>query len=396
MPLPSQLIETSQVHLEQLIVEHALEGPHLDFKRGLPVAWDNGSRHELFADASAFANSGGGDVIFGIDEDDNGAAAVITPVDANPDETALRLADLLMNGVEPRMPGVQVQVISVTVGATTGSVFVIRIPQSWAGPHRVKTNNKFYLREGNRKRELDIPEIRGLFLRSDSQVQKVRDFRTERLSKIITGELPCKLVDGSIWVLHLIPTQAVLGTGAIDPLPYLYTERHLPALGTRNHIAARVNLDGALGVRNQNDVGATHGYTQFFRNGFIESVYVLPDRPNEAWRVLPGADYEDGAAQFLTHVRVELEHFGFHPELSAMMSLLGADRIQLGFNRFNWNLDATQGVFDRSTVVLPDVLVPAESESHVGLKPMFDLVWQAAGMHGSINFNEAGAWTPRR
>ncbi|MFT4438831.1 helix-turn-helix domain-containing protein [Caballeronia sp. 15715] len=56
---------------------------------------------------SAFANAGGGDLIFGINEDDDGIATEIVPMDLNPDETALRLADLLMNGVEPRMPGVQ-------------------------------------------------------------------------------------------------------------------------------------------------------------------------------------------------------------------------------------------------------------------------------------------------
>lgn len=397
MPFPSRLIETAQAHLEQLIAERSLEGPHLDFKRGLPPAWDNASRHELFADVSAFANAGGGDLIFGVNEDDEGIATTIVPMDLNPDETALRLADLLMNGVEPRMPGVQVHAIPVTVGESVGSVFVIRVPQSWAGPHRVKTNNKFYVREGNRKRELDIPEIRGLFLRSDGQAQKVRDFRTERLARIMTGDTPCKLVDGSVWVLHLIPTQAALGMGAIDPLPYFHSHRHIPALGVQHHVNPRVNLDGALGVRNQDDTGATHGYTQLFRNGFIEAVQVVTSRTAaDPWRILHGATYEDNAAQFLTRIRVELEHSGLNSELTAMMSLLGADRVQMGFDRFAWNVNNTQGVFDRKSVVLPDVFVSAEADPHVGLKPMFDLVWQAAGMHGSINFDGNGAWTPRR
>lgn len=75
-----------------------------------------------------------------------------------------------------------------------------------------------------------------------------------------------------------------------------------------------------------------------------------------------------------------------------MMSVLDADSVELAFNRFNWNVDNTQGRFDRKTVVLPDVLVPADIPSCRTLKPMFDLVWQAAGMHGSINFDAAGEW----
>ncbi|MGA4005805.1 helix-turn-helix domain-containing protein [Ralstonia nicotianae] len=396
MAIPTKLADTTQAHLDQLVTNQEQEGPHLDFKRELPVNWDAGAKHDFFADASAFANAGGGDLVYGIAEDNHGLAASLVPLALNPDETALRLADLLLNGVEPRMPGVQVQPVAVEVEGVSGFVFVVRVPQSWGGPHRVRSNYKFYVREGNRKRELDIPEIRGLFLRSESQAQKVRDFRAERLGKILSGEAPCKLVAGPVWVLHVIPTQAALGVGSLDPLPYLdFARRQIPSLGgTGTH--TRVNLDGALGLRNPTAEGLTHGYTQFFRNGFVEAVYVI-SRPagEDAQRsVLPGTAYENFAAQFLTRVRAELQHAGFHPEVTVMMSLLGADRVELGFNRFNWNVDATQGRFDRTTVVLPDVLVPAEAEALSGLKPMFDLVWQAAGMHGSINFNAAGEWNP--
>ena len=109
-----------------------------------------------------------------------------------------------------------------------------------------------------------------------------------------------------------------------------------------------------------------------------------------------GASYERHSAELLTKIRAELEHAGFHPESTSMMSLLSADRIELGFDKFNWNMDAAQGRFDHNTVVLPDVLVPGETTPHKGLKPMFDLVWQATGMHGCINFDEAGQWRPRR
>jgi len=50
--------------------------------------------------------------------------------------------------------------------------------------------------------------------------------------------------------------------------------------------------------------------------------------------------------------------------------------------------------FDRRTVVLPDVLVPADADPHEGIKAMFDLLWQAAGMRGSINFDHDGRWAP--
>lgn len=396
MPLPSKLYETTQTHLEQLITEHLQEGPHVDFKRQLPAAWDNAAKHELFADVSAFANAGGGDLIYGLDEDADGQAASIVPLGENPDETMRRLADFLLTGVEPRMPGVQVQAVPVAVHGRAGSAFIIRVPQSWAGPHRVRTNFKFHIREGNRKRELDVPEIRGLFLRSESQTQRVRDFRTERLGKIIAGETPCKLVDGPVLALHLIPTQAALGIASIDPLPYLEGERRIPCLGAQHPGHPRVNLDGALGYRTLTEDGATHAYTQLFRNGFVEAVWALNRQTDDGYYVLPGTIYEDYAAAFLNKIRTELQHAGLSTELIAMLSIVRADRVTLGFNRLLWDADGTQGQFDRDTVALPDVLVPAEATSHVGLKAVFDLVWQSAGMQGSINFNDAGAWEPRQ
>lgn len=392
MPLPSKLVDTTQAHLAQLIQEQTQEGPHVDFKRQLPAAWNDGAKHELYADVSAFANASGGDLIYGLDEDEQGQAAVLVPQAVNADEVALRMQNLLLNGVEPRMPGVQVQPVPVSVGGIDGFVFVIRVPQSWAGPHRVRSNFKFFIREGNRKRELNVPEIRELFVRSETQAQRVRDFRTERLGKLLTGEAPCRLHDGSLWVLHLIPTQAALGTGSIDPLAYWDYARQIPILGSRAG-SFRVNLDGALGLRPENN-GFVHGYTQLFRNGFVESVYVLTDNDVRP-RVLPGTTYEDQAARFLQQIREELTHAGFHPEVTAMMSLLQADRVVLGFDRFRVDVDGDQGRFDRNAVVLPDVLVPADVNAHQGLKPMFDLVWQAAGMRGSINFDEEGRWAPR-
>lgn len=391
MPLPPKLVDTTQAHLEQLIREREQEGSHVDFKRELPPTWNDREKHELYADVSAFANAGGGDLIYGLDEDAQGQANSLVPQTENSNAVALRLLDMLLNGVEPRMPGIQVHPVPVAVNGVNGSVFVIRVPGSWAGPHRVRSNYKFFIREGNRKRELNVPEIRELFVRSENQAQKVRDFRTERLGKLLSEDAPCRLAEGSLWVLHLIPTQSVLGTGSIDPLPYLDFVRLIPAIGgTASNV--RINLDGALGLRNEVN-GVVHGYTQFFRNGFVEGVYVIAGN-QQAAGVLLGTRYEDQAARFLDCVRTELANAGFHPEVTAMMSLLHADRVMLTYHRNGWGVDGDQGRFDRRTVALPDVLVPAEAPSHEGLKPMFDLVSQAAGMRGSFNFDGHGRWAP--
>jgi hypothetical protein len=394
MTLPSNLLSITQAHVEQLVADQTREGPHLDFKRDLPAAWNDAAKHEFLADATAFANSGGGDLIFGIDEDGQAQASRVVPqVISNVDQETRRLQDFLLNLAEPRLPGVKVQAVPVSVAGIDGHVIVVRIPQSWAGPHRVKTNQHFFIRDGLRKRQLDVPEIRSLFLRTENQTQKLQDFRTERLGKILSGNAPQQLVDGPVLVAHLVPTQAALGLVQIDPVPYTNQSR-LPVIGTARGLA-RLNLDGALVVRNETPQGETHGYSQFFRNGFFESTLVLTRRMEDGRVLLASRSYEEYLIALLGNFRGELDRLGINYECAVMLSLLRADEVRLGVQS-DWGFDDPhQTLFDRKTLVLPDIVAPSEMPPEKAMKPAFDLVWQAAGFVGSRNYNNAGEWAPR-
>ena len=396
MTLPANLLVATQRHLDQFLTDKTCEGPHLDFKRELPAVWNDDAKRELLADATAFANSGGGDLIFGIEEDGEAQAVALVPQTlANLDQEIRRIQDILMTWAEPRLPGVQVHGIPLSGAGTDGFAVVVRIPQSWVGPHRVKTNQHFYIREGRRKRPLDVPEIRSLFLRSDSQARLVRDFRTERLGKILAGEAPHGLVDGPILVVHIVPTQAALGLVQIDPVPYS-EQRRLPVIGDYP-LPARLNIDGALAVRSPTAKGDTHAYSQFFRNGFFESVLVLSQFPDGGPYILPSLAYEEWLFKVLGAFRSELDRLGLNLECAVMISLLHAEEVRLGVSVEDQMRSGTHQLpFDRKTLIIPDVVAGAEQTPQQALRPAFDLMWQAAGFDRSRNFNEAGEWAPRR
>lgn len=386
MPLPRDLTTTTESHLTALIASQTAESAYLEFKRDAPGR-DSSAKHELTADVSAFANSSGGDIIYGIEEAE-GCAARVVPLLGNMDETARWFQDVLMNGIEPRIPGLQVQ----PVPTTEGYAIVVRVPASWAGPHRIKPNLSFFTREGSRKRQLDIPEIRGLFLRSEKQAERVRDFRTERLGKLLAGESPLRLVPGAILVGHFVPTQSALGLVEVDPVVYAY-QRYLPILGT-SASNARLNVDGAL-VHRPADKDGTHGYSQLFRNGYFETVRVM------TWGTsgkanLGNPTYELDFINLLKKLRIEYEFLGVSKEMTCMVSILRARNVLLGLDAWRYNLDDHQGAFDRETLVIPDVTLPAGVSEHEALRPVFDLIWQAAGMVASGNYTEAGAWQPPR
>lgn len=389
MSIPQTLSLTTASDIDSLITEQATEGPHLDFKRDLPGS-DSSSRHELLADVSAFANSSGGDLIYGMDEDGEARATTIVPATGNADAEARRIQDVLMNGLEPRVPGIQVQPVDVA----GGFVLIVRASQSWAAPHRVKTNQHFFVREGRRKRQLDVPEVRGLFLRSEHQAQRVRDFRTERLGKLVSGDVPVRLVEGPRLVVHLVPTQGALGLLQLDPVTYA-RERSLPALGP-SLSGARLNIDGALGagIRRADGIDV---YSQLFRNGFFETVQVLLGRTERNRSALASTAYEKDVIALVERFRNELAHIGAGQEMTCMLSLTDAANVELGLAQMErFMLDEQQGFFDRSTLVLPDVLLPPEIPAGRALRPVFDLVWQSAGLEGSRNYNEQGDWVARQ
>jgi len=391
MSLPRALIETTEADIRRLIADRVQEGPHLDFKRDLPTAWDGSAKHELLADVTAFANSGGGDIIYGVDENDAAEASAVFPqVLASVDQEVRRLQDFLLNLAEPRLPGVQVHAVEVTEGTTTGHVLVIRVPQSWAAPHRVKTNQHVYVREGLRKRPLDVPELRALFVRTESQAQRVRDFRTDRLAKVLTGDTPTPLKAGPQLVIHAIPTQAALGLVQVDPVPYSRGVSYLPMIGQRSGVAATLNFDGAYAVVPTRDERAA-GYTQLFRQGYFEAVWVLSPFGDVTEPVLPGIAYEDYINRFLGQVRGELERHGLRQDMAVFLSLLGADRVVFA-GPSDFGFGSRHYRFDRQSLVLPDVLIPAEVMPGRGMRSAYDLMCQSAGMEGSANYGPDGEW----
>lgn len=79
MALPAKLSDTTQADLEQLISTGATEGQHLDFKRDFPTNWDDKTKGRFMADITAFANAGGGDIVYGLDEDGDAKAKAVVP-----------------------------------------------------------------------------------------------------------------------------------------------------------------------------------------------------------------------------------------------------------------------------------------------------------------------------
>jgi predicted HTH transcriptional regulator len=163
-----------------LISSGATEGVRLEFKRG-PYGNADADKKELLKDISSFANTLGGHLVIGIEEQDGSAARVSAISDRDSDGELLRMEAIIRDGVEPRIQGVRLR--SVPIGGG-GFALVVRVPRSWTAPHRVafRGTNRFYARSSAGAYELGVEELRAQFNSTGSALDKAAAFRAGRLA----------------------------------------------------------------------------------------------------------------------------------------------------------------------------------------------------------------------
>ena len=221
--IPKDFASIQMGDIEALVKERTRESKTLDYKRELPRPLDEDKR-EFLADISSFANSSGGDIIYGVEEalDENGKktgepkrVAPITGFTA--DEVKLRLEQSIQFGIEPRLR-VHMKEIQGWGKDGSGYVFLIRVPNSFAGPHLVtfKNSSRFYARNSAGKYQLDYAQIRSSFLSGESRGLRIRDFIRERVAKIQADETPLALQTPKRIVMHLIPIAFFLEGGRLQ------------------------------------------------------------------------------------------------------------------------------------------------------------------------------------
>lgn len=165
----------------QYLVDFKVEESRtLEFKRELPGS-KNEDRREFLSDITSLANAHGGDLIYGI-ADENGVAADACGVShPNSDELIRSFEDRMLAGIQPRLMGVRTR--WVPLSADTGFL-IMRAPASFLAPHRVtlEGHGHFYSRTSRGKYRLDTHELRDAFTGSEVISEKFLKLHQEAVS----------------------------------------------------------------------------------------------------------------------------------------------------------------------------------------------------------------------
>lgn len=160
--LGAPVAEAQNSHVLGLINGAVPEDFDLDYKREL---YGNGGsdRRSLCSDVAAMANTAGGLIILGMDEDAHGVAAAAPEVDLSDDEKR-RMLQIIASGVSP-LP--QFDVIPVPGSDPDRGFYVISVLRSAEAPHAVIVNNetlRFPRRNGSTTVYLTQAEVRAAYL----------------------------------------------------------------------------------------------------------------------------------------------------------------------------------------------------------------------------------------
>jgi hypothetical protein len=248
-----------------------------------------------------------------------------------------------------------------------------------------KNSSRFYVRHSTGKNQLDFMGIRSAFIASESLNERIRQFRSDRIAKIIADETPVPLRQKPKIVLHVLPVESFTTGSSIDISLFEHFQ-------TGKYPESRYNFDGFCtygSSKMYEEQGGYHSYDQIFRNSCIESVTTIGfGYPNSTPKVIEeksrGDKLIETTKHYLESLKSELE---INPPILIMISLLGVR----GYGVEHAEDRDCKYEIDRDHLIIPELFVQSyDDEVSDILRPAFDAIYQACGYPRSENYDENG------
>ena len=156
----------TKADMQRLIDDEIQESLTLDYKASPALAKDSKSRDEICKDVSAFANSAGGQIIYGIEEKDHKPVMI----DQGSDVTREWIEQVIDSNVQPRIDGLVITPIGLALGR---HAYVITISQATGrAPHQAP-DHKYYKRQNFQSVPMEDYEVKDVMHRTSTPVLDV-------------------------------------------------------------------------------------------------------------------------------------------------------------------------------------------------------------------------------
>nr|WP_319372438.1 ATP-binding protein [uncultured Methanobacterium sp.] len=387
--------EIEERDIERLKYIESPEGRNLEYKSSLDI-YNNDHKRSLLKAVSAFANTNGGLLIYGVEEDEGIPTEINGITVNNKDELGIWIEQYVGSNSEPRIPSLEIEFIDKN---NSSNVFIlVKVPRSWNSPHRVSmgpNTQKFYIRRGRFSEEMDYFELKNAFNLSETLIEKINNFRNERISSVLSeNRTPFSLTNGSKTIIHLIPLNSFYTRQnyEFDEVVISDSSKLKPVYGV--NYSLRRNFDGLV-THNMLLEGKTHSYTQLYRNGIIEAVSV--ELFNNDEKQISRGFHEIKIVEAINNYLKIYEEVQMELPILVFITLIGVKDYTMYIAPENRMFYHDTFKIDRDILELPEVILK-KYEENIGniFKPCFDSIWNACGYNGSENYNRDGEWNPRR
>lgn len=383
MALDRPLKEIVKGDLTALIDSEVIEDKTIDYKETLPLEKPQ-DKKEFLKDITSFANTLGGHIVYGMKEEKSIPVDLIGISVDDTDKLKQRLDNLIRDGVNPRIYGYDVRAVPLSNGQFA---VVVRIPRSFNPPHMVVLggHRRFYGRTSSGTIPLNVEELKHLFLFSATTAERVRDFRAERLAKILANETPVPLIDGIKIVLHLVPSDALTQSKIYDLQPFSDNPQNLPNIRWKVHDGS-YNFDGYYSSHAYSSVvksSGAHSYTQIFRNGIIEAATVYDYNPQRSVGEpkLLLIDYENAVENFVREILSIYHGMSISPPIFSLLTITNCKDYTLATSHEFDEFIGGAYPFDHDSLVLPEVIIQDfECDIPATMRHSFNIVRNSAGL----------------
>jgi len=154
-----------EADINQLIQGPVQESVSLDYKACASLDSSDVKKNEVSKDVSAFANSAGGTIVYGVIEQGN----VPTGIDSGYDPAIISrewLEQVINTRIQRRIDGVRIKQVLLT-GQRTGKVlYVVSVPQNMGFPYQA-SDKRFYKRFNFQSVPMEVYEIQDVARRAE-------------------------------------------------------------------------------------------------------------------------------------------------------------------------------------------------------------------------------------
>jgi len=390
---PDRFNETNQEFLESLIINRIEENIHLDYKEKI------GNNAEIAKDISSFANSNGGNIIYGIREVNNKPTEII-PI--NQPNLREKFDLIARNGIDPSLD-MRIYPIDVKVDDTEGQVFLIYVPKRYPILHQAIKRGKYYKRTEFTSSPMSNFEIETAFKLVYNFEERINSIYQKRINELNNGEYHINIPNQTKIIIHLISIDTLISSKSFD-LEILFEnfKDYLRPLGCTLGKAIERNLHGLLVSCGPDPFSDNYmGYVQLYRNGMVEAIDSLIMKPTEQ---LHGKRYIKPVKKldmwFLEKEIIDscekylktFEKIGFGLPIFLYISFTHLKGYKISLIPYGgYFIDGDSDIAKKDDILFPRIKLDSfEVNFEEKLKATFDNFWNVFNQPGSRNYDKNG------